>query len=117
VRRELWVVEHFGDVAEATERLASFFDEYNHGRAHMGIDGLTPADRFFGRADRVLAAIDGISRKRQGATAMALTDGAPFEEVLGIRTGAPLEVLRLVIVDGRMELRFCGARVSLGKIE
>jgi putative transposase len=117
VRRELWEVEHFGDVAEATERLASFFDEYNHGRAHMGIDGLTPADRFFGRADLVLAAIDGISRRRQGATAMALTDGAPFEEVLGIRTGAPLEVLRLVIVDGRMELRFCGARVSLGKIE
>jgi putative transposase len=117
VRRELWEVEHFGDVAEATERLASFFDEYNHGRAHMGIDGLTPADRFFGRGDQVLAAIDGISRRRQGASAMALTEGAPFEEILGIRTGAPLEVLRLVIEDGRMELRFCGARVTLGRIE
>jgi transposase InsO family protein len=117
VRRELWEVEHFGDVAEATERLASFFEEYNHGRAHMGIDGLTPADRFFGRADQVLAAIDGISRRRQGALAMALTESAPFEEILGIRTGAPLEVLRLVIEDGRMELRFCGARVTLGQIE
>jgi transposase InsO family protein len=117
VRRELWEVEHFGDVAEARERLASFFEEYNHGRAHMGIDGLTPADRFFGRGDQVLAAIDGISRRRQGASAMALTDGAPFEEILDIRTGAPLEVLRLVIEDGRMELRFCGARVTLGQIE
>jgi transposase InsO family protein len=117
VRRELWEVEHFGDVAEATERLASFFDEYNHGRAHMGIDGLTPADRFFGRADQVLAAIDGISRRRQGASAMGLTEGAPIEELLGIRTGAPLEVLRLVIEDGQMTLRFCGAKVTLGKIE
>ena len=117
VRRELWEVEHFGDVAEATMRLVSFFEEYNHGRAHMGIDGLTPADRFFGRADQVLAAIDGITRRRQGASAMVLTEGAPFEELLGIHTGAPLEVLRLVIEDGRMELRFCGARVTLGQIE
>jgi putative transposase len=117
VRRELWEVEHFGDVAEARERLASFFEEYNHGRAHMGIDGLTPADRFFGRGDQVLAAIDAISRRRQGALAMPLAEGAPFEEILGIRTGAPLEVLRLVIEDGRMELRFCGARVTLGQIE
>lgn len=117
VRRELWEVEHFGDVSESNERLSSFFEEYNHGRAHMGIDGLTPADRFFGRADRVLAAIDGISRRRQGATAMALTEGTPIEEILGIPTGAPLEVLRLVIEDGRMELRFCGARVPLGKLE
>lgn len=117
VRRELWEVEHFGDVEEATQRLASFFEEYNHGRAHMGIDGLTPADRFFGRADQVLAAIDGISRRRQGASVMAHADGSPYEELLGIRTGAPLEVLRLVIEDGRMELRFCGARVMLGRIE
>ena len=117
VRRELWEVEHFGDVAEATERLALFFEEYNHGRAHMGIDGLTPADRFYGRADQVLAAIDGISRRRQGSTAMQLTEGAPVEELLDIRTGAPLEVLRLVIDNGRMELRFCGARVTLGKVE
>ena len=83
----------------------------------MGIDGLTPADRFFGRADRVLAAVDELSRKRQGGAALMLAAGAPFEEVLGIRTGAPLEVLRLVIVDGKMELRFCGARVSLGEIK
>ena len=68
----------------------------------MGIDGLTPADRFFGRADQVLSAVDGISRRRQGASAMTLTENAPLEEILGIRTGAPLEVLRLVIEDGRV---------------
>ena len=31
-------------------------------------------------------------------------------------TGAPVEVLRLCIVDGQMELRFCGARLPLGRI-
>lgn len=117
VRRELWDVEHFDSEDEAQRRVDEFFEEYNHARAHMGIDGLTPADRFFGRADRVLDAIDAISRGRQGAAANRLAAGAPFEEALGIRTGAPLEVLRLVIVDGKMELRFCGARVCLGKIE
>lgn len=117
VRRELWDVEHFGDVEEATRRVDEFFEAYNFSRAHMGIDGLTPADRFFGRADFVLAAVDGISRRRQGASAMKLAPDAPFEEILGVRTGAPMEVLRLVIENGRMELRFCGARVSLGKIE
>lgn len=117
VRRELWDVEHFASREEATRRVAEFFEEYNHGRAHMGIDGLTPADRFFGRADQVLAAVDELSRKRQGEAALMLAAGAPFEEVLGIRTGSPLEVLRLVIVDGQMELRFCGARVCLGEIK
>jgi hypothetical protein len=83
----------------------------------MGIDGLTPADRFFGRADKVLAAVDAVSRKRQGAHALLGSAGGAFEELAGGDTGAPLEVLRLVMVDGAMELRFCGARVRLGTVE
>ena len=117
LKRELWEVFHFEDRAEAEDRLADFFEEYNERRAHMGIDGLTPADRFFGRADRVLAAIDAVSRKRQGALALGEKRGAAIEEVTSIRDGAPLEVLRLVLVDGAMELRFCGARVRLGHVE
>ena len=54
LRRELWNLEHFTDQHHAEQRLKEFFDEYNERRAHMGIDGLTPADRFFGRADKVL---------------------------------------------------------------
>ena len=115
VRRELWDVEHFEDREVAEKRLESFFEDYNHRRAHMGIDGLTPADRFFGRGDRMLAAIDAISRRRQGS--LALLESAEFEELAPPRSKAPLEVLRLVIVDRAMELRFCGARVRLGTIE
>ncbi len=117
VRRELWDVEHVEDRAAAERRLAAFFAEYNERRAHLGIDGLTPADRFFGRADRVLAAIDALSRRRQGSLALLSRQGDPIEELSGPRSGAPFEVLRLVVVDGEVELRFCGARVRLGTIE
>ena len=117
VRRELWDVEHFEDRQVAGSRLESFFEDYNHRRAHMGIDGLTPADRFFGRGDRVLAAIDAISRRRQGSLALLESSGIAIEELSTPQSKAPLEVLRLVIVDRTMELRFCGARVRLGTIE
>lgn len=121
VRRELWEIEHFADFDVATRRLSAWVRDYNHARAHMGIDGLTPADRYFGRADEVLAVIDAISRKRQGALAQLHGGGdngvPPFEEVVSGRSGAPLEVLRLVITAGVAELRFCGSRVRLGRVE
>lgn len=117
LRRELWELGEFADRHEAKGRLDAFFDEFNHRRAHMGIDGLTPADRFFGRADRVLATIDAISRKRQGVLDATRAPGAPIEELIAKEAGAPLEVLRLVLQDGVMELRFCGAKVTLGRIE
>jgi putative transposase len=117
LRRELWDLFQFHDRAEAQARLDAFFLEYNEQRAHMGIDGLTPADRFFGRADRVLATIDAISRKRQGTLMLTSPPGGAIEELTSAGTGAPLEVLRLVLIDGVMELRFCGASIRLGRVE
>jgi transposase InsO family protein len=116
VKRELWDVEHFATREQAQGRLAQFIDDYNHRRAHMGIDGLTPADRFMGRADRVLAQVDALSRKRHGALTVTQPGGSMVEELTAAAAGAPLEVLRLMIVDGVMELRFCGARVRLGRV-
>jgi len=117
LKRELWECFQFEDRAEAERRLSAFVEDYNHRRAHMGIDGLAPADRFFGRADQVLARIDAISRGRIAAFA-ARNGGpvAPVEETLSASSGAPMEVLRLVILDGVMEMRFCGARVQLGPL-
>lgn len=117
LKRELWDVFHFADRKEAEQKVTEFFDEYNERRAHMGIDGLTPADRYFGRGDKVLAAINAISRRRQGAAAMLDQPGGAIEEIMGLSSNSPLEVLRLVLNDGVMELRFCGARVTLGTIE
>jgi transposase InsO family protein len=62
LRRELWEIEHFSDRFEAAQKLDRFFEDYNERRAHMGIDGLTPADRFCGRADRILALVDAAAR-------------------------------------------------------
>jgi transposase InsO family protein len=117
LRRELWDLEHFEDRDHAEERLKDFFAEYNERRAHMGIDGLTPADRFFGRADRVLAHINALSRHRQGVLAQSSASGSAIEELAVMPEGSPMEVLRLVMVDGTLELRFCGARVVLGQVE
>jgi transposase InsO family protein len=116
LRRELWDVFEFSSREEAERKVAEFFLEYNEARAHMGIDGLTPADRYFGRADRVLATVNAISRKRQAAHALRTEAGAPLEEVTSADSGAPVEVLRLVLNEGVMELRFCGARVPLGAL-
>jgi len=115
IKRELWDVQHFGSRNEAETRLHAFIDDYNERRAHMALDGLTPADRFFGRADRVLELINALSRRRQGLSLRDVPDGAAIEE-LGVGRGAPMEVLRLVIIDGQMELRLCGARVRLGAV-
>lgn len=117
LRRELWDLEHFEDRSHAEQRLKVFFAEYNEHRAHMGIDGLTPADRFFGRADRVLAHINALSRHRQGVLAQSSPHGGAIEELTAMPEGSPMEVLRLVMIDGMLELRFCGARVVLGKVE
>jgi putative transposase len=117
LRRELWDTEHFADRPQAKCRLAEFFADYNERRAHMGIDGLTPADRFFGRADRVLAEIDALSRKRNGARQLVAPPGAAVEEISSLRSGAPMEVLRFVVVDGQMELRLLGAVVRLGAVQ
>jgi hypothetical protein len=113
VQRELWQVQHFGSAAEAEEALSRFISDYNHRRAHMGIDGLTPADRFFGRWDEVRAVIDAQSRQRQGASALA-GDLHLTEETLA---HGPAEVLRLALIDDVMEMRLFGARVKLGRVE
>lgn len=117
LRRELWNLEHFEDRDHAELRLKEFFSEYNERRAHMGIDGLTPADRFFGRADRVLDRINALSRHRQGVLAQSSPSGGVIEELAAMSEGSPMEVLRLIIIDGTLELRFCGARVVLGQVQ
>jgi hypothetical protein len=112
--RELWQVRHFESVDEAERALAAWVDEYNHRRAHMGLDGLTPADRFFGRADEVRAALEARARGRAVAQSGHLPAGAPIEE--GTDSAGAVEVLRISLVDGQAELRLFGARIPLGRV-
>jgi transposase InsO family protein len=43
----------FVDLGDAQRRIGLFIDHFNFQRAHQGIDGLVPADRFFGAAPEV----------------------------------------------------------------
>ncbi|MGF1453528.1 MAG: DDE-type integrase/transposase/recombinase [Opitutales bacterium] len=108
IRRELWDIVEFVDKRAAQEQLEDFMHRYNESRAHMGIDGLTPADRFFGRADHVLEELGAIWRGRQAPQ----RPGAAIEE-----RSPKLEVLRLAIVGDHLELTFCGCRVDLGRVQ
>jgi putative transposase len=114
VQRELWGVRHFESVEEAERALAEFFAHYNYRRAHMGIGGLTPADRFFGRWPEVAAEIDALSRRRQGALA-ASQQRTLFHEPLP--AAERTHVLEIIFDGDQAELRLLGRRVRLGSVE
>ena len=53
VGEEFWVRVQPQDLTEAKERFGHFVAHYNHFRPHQGIDGMVPADRFFGVESQV----------------------------------------------------------------
>jgi transposase InsO family protein len=58
LHKELFDAHRFADVAEMRRRLATHLDFYNTRRTHHSLGGLlVPADRYFGRAEAVLARI------------------------------------------------------------
>jgi transposase InsO family protein len=64
----------FQDLDDARRRIGLFLDYYNFQRVHSGIDGLVPADRFFGAAPDVLRTL----RARVAANSLALAQrGVP----------------------------------------
>jgi transposase InsO family protein len=79
VGRELWERARPQDLDEARRRLGHFFTHYNHFRPHQGIDGLVPADRFFGAESAVREELE--RRFEKNALALALGD-PPRREVL-----------------------------------
>jgi putative transposase len=100
VRRELWDTTHFDSVEAAEKGLARFFHDYNYRRAHMGIDGLTPADRFFGRWDEVRDEVEARARHRPlGSDPRITEERLPEDQV---------EVVRLMFIGDRLELRLLG---------
>lgn len=55
---EFWDRVKPQDLTDARARFAHFIAHYNHSRPHQGIDGMTPADRFFGLESEVKKAIE-----------------------------------------------------------
>jgi len=86
----------FGDVGELRRRLGPHFHWYNHHRTHHALGGLlVPADRYYGRADEVLARIEA-----GGVTGDALD--------LAHRT---LDLFRVTSHNGKTEIWLMGHKV------
>lgn len=68
----------FQNLEDARTRIGHFIDHYNFQRAHQGIDGLVPADRFFGAADEVRKTLE--SRVAENARDLAI-HGEPRKTV------------------------------------
>ena len=66
--RECLASAVFLDLGDAQRRIGLFIDHHNFQRPHQGIDGLVPADRFFGTASEVLRTL----KQRVAANALEL---------------------------------------------
>jgi len=108
----------FVDLGDAQRRIGLFIDHYNFQRPHQGIDGLVPADRFFGAANEVRrtlqerVAANALELARHGLpkTPFYLTGqvgGQPFsvhaegERVILTRTAGERQEIDLVAPTGR----------------
>ena len=72
--RECLETAIFVDLDDARLRIGHFVDHYNFHRTHQGIDGLVPADRFFGATPEVKATL--LARVAKNALELA-RDGVP----------------------------------------
>ena len=66
--RECLAAAVFLDLGDAQRRIGLFMDHYNFQRPNQGIEGLVPADRFFGAAPEVLHTL----KERVAANALEL---------------------------------------------
>jgi transposase InsO family protein len=91
--RECIETSVFLDLADARQRIGLFIDYYNLQRPHQGIDGLVPADRFFGAAPEVLKTM----KERVATNALELArSGIPKKPfyLTGQLDGKPFSVHR-----------------------
>jgi integrase-like protein len=107
--RECLETAVFLDLGEAQQRIGHFIDHYNFQRPHQGIDGLVPADRYFGAASAVRQAL----AARVAANALELArQGVPRPPfyLAGAVGGQPFSVhaegerVILTGADGRREV-------------
>lgn len=102
VTEELLGRVRFDSIAHAAREVARYFDHYNTRRTHMGIGGVTPADRYFGRVEVGLEMIAG---------------RLPPIDRPNVATSIPGErpiILQIALEGERLVLWFAGRRVELG---
>jgi transposase InsO family protein len=98
LHKEFFDVHRFYDVAEMRRRLATHLHWYNHARTHHALGGLlVPADRYYGRADEVLARIES-------------GQGRDLGEELELRERC-LDLFRVMSRDGQPEVWLLGQKI------
>ena len=98
LHKELFDVHRFYDVAEMRRRLAAHLHWYNHQRTSHALGGLlVPADRYYGRADEVLARIEA-GAGREGLDTLDLRHRC-------------LELFKVVSLDGVPEVWLMGKKI------
>ncbi len=101
IQKELFNQETFFDLGEAQRRLSAWISFYNFRRTHHALGGLlVPADRYFGRADEVLAHIE------SGRSPDGLGEPVPPGE-------RHLDLFRVTSHRGQVELHIMGHRIML----
>ena len=104
IQKELFNQETFFDLGEAQRRFMAWIHFYNFRRTHHALGGLlVPADRYFGRADEVIAQIEA-GRSPDGI-------GEPIS--LGERQ---LDLFRITSHRGQIELHLLGQRIMLPSV-
>ena len=101
IAKELFNQETFFDLGEAGRRLAAWIRFYNFRRTHHALGGLlVPADRYFGRADEVLAKIE------SGGNPDGVDEPAPISD-------RQLDIFRVTSHRGQVEIHLFGHRIPL----
>lgn len=99
LHKELFDKHRFYDLGQMQRRLASHLHWYNQARTHHSLGGLlVPADRYYGRADEVLARIE--------AGAGPDTDPLALHDRL-------LSLFSVTSKNGEVEVSLMGQRLSL----
>jgi len=102
LEKELLSQVRFDSFGHGKKALAAWVEEYNLWRTHMGIGGVTPADRYFGRIDR------GVRYLEKNLPSME----RPGED--RIFPGERAVLFQLSLVEGQVELWVAGKRILLG---
>ena len=99
VQKELFNQVKFFNLVQTARRLESWISFYNYRRTHHALGGLlVPADRYFGRADEVLAQIEA------GHTPDGVGEPIPVCERI-------LDILRVTTHNGEVSVTLMGQQI------
>jgi putative transposase len=109
IEAELLDVEEFASLEEAKRAITTWIRHYNFHRTHMGIDGLMPADRYFGLVEEARRAMT--TRLKTLGSGLRWLRGLVSEDGAALR--APT-VFQVVCRGDKLEMVVLGRRFTLG---